>query len=551
MGRRLSSWERSQREREREQRAAARRAKTAARRSKEKKIREKEQAKQKAAKEAKTADEIKNNRKIQKVFDRYLNDITSFHFGYNLKKFTGSYHARKRTRSYQENPVSISKNIQWKDYRKKAFKYFHFTWNDYKIKKYKTPQQSISDQGVLFKISALMGYSSATLPWIIFRATFLWFVWYFCLFLILPAFGWETRYRSQEEELAKAAMTYAAIIVFVWEGLGSFMSYITKQAENKLVEANLLNKKKYDKEEQKKLKKDQEKKAEAKAEYEEKRKIDLEKHNKEQQELLEKDQDAKAEAQIEHEEKNKAKIEQHKQKEKKNKTAFEINEIKRIEVLQKAEKGSIDDIEMIIESILPLEHTLNTPRNMPSETEIDKTEVGYNVLDSKTIHIIYELPDLDSVIPKHKYSITPKGTTLKISDMSDRQTNNLKNNFVCSMAFHHALELLRAYPFFETVIFEAQYTGVEPTTGKDKDITVLSIDIKTVKLLNEFNLDKIPEIEDAIINFDHKISKYGSKPKDIETNINKEELVWSIKNSKDEGIPYGLSPKQNKKQLPV
>ena len=66
MGRRLTSWERSQRERERERRAAARRAKTAARRAKEKKAREAEKLRQKKAKEA----PLKPSADLQREFQK-------------------------------------------------------------------------------------------------------------------------------------------------------------------------------------------------------------------------------------------------------------------------------------------------------------------------------------------------------------------------------------------------------------------------------------------------------------------------------------------------
>ena len=91
MGRRLSSWERSQRESERQRRAAARREKTASRRGKERKIRERQQAEEKRAKEAKTKGEIAENRTIVSKFDNYINNLGSLHNKYALNKFEKNY----------------------------------------------------------------------------------------------------------------------------------------------------------------------------------------------------------------------------------------------------------------------------------------------------------------------------------------------------------------------------------------------------------------------------------------------------------------------------
>ena len=128
MGRRLTPSERRQRDRERERRAAARRAKTAARRSREKEAREKERSRQKAAKEAKTEKEIQENRKIQKVFDRYLEDINSFHKEYKPRKFVGSFEYRQRTRKYEATPPPENKEFSWKEYKRKPFESKAFKW---------------------------------------------------------------------------------------------------------------------------------------------------------------------------------------------------------------------------------------------------------------------------------------------------------------------------------------------------------------------------------------------------------------------------------------
>jgi len=513
VGRRLTPSERRQREREREQRAAARRAKTAARRSKEKQAREREKSRQKAAKEAKTEKEIQKNRKTQKTFDTYMENICSFHKNYKTEEFVTKFESRQKTREYKTKEFSQTK------YKIKTFEGDKFNWKDYKPKKFKTKTNN-KNQETEYKFKPI-------------AVGLVWFVYYMVFgVFILPLFG----FRSGSDETYYTAMVLAAIITALVEGVKFFRAKTNKKQNEEQEEKRLNKKQAHDKKEKEKQEKDKKEKEKAKQKHKEQQAKALEEHNKKEENK-----------QKQSEEENKQKQEKHKEQEEKNKKKFDLNETKRKETLQKAKQGALEEIEMVIESVLPLEHKIETPENMPNESEINNTEVGYNVTNEKTIHIVYEIPDLDSIIPKHKYSITPKGTTLKISDMSERQTNSTKNNFVCSMAFHHTLEILRAYPFFEKVVFEAKYTGVETTTGKDKDITVLLVNIETNKMLKELNLDKIPEIEDAIVNFDYQFSKYGSKPKEIKSPINKEEIVWSTPNAEDTNIPYGLNPKERKK----
>ena len=101
MGRRLSPWEREQRDRERKARAAARRAETAARRAKEKKARDKIKAQEKAQKIAKTEKEIQVNRSRVALYDSYLLHLEKLHTKYDLNKFESGYKYRLRKRTYK------------------------------------------------------------------------------------------------------------------------------------------------------------------------------------------------------------------------------------------------------------------------------------------------------------------------------------------------------------------------------------------------------------------------------------------------------------------
>ena len=520
MGRRLTPSERAQRERERDDRAAARRAKTASRRAREKEIRDKEKARQKAAKEAKSASEIQSNRDIQKDYDDYILSITSFHKGYNLKNFEGDYTKRLDKRSYEKNPLPSLKELNIKKFR----------WDDYKISDYNKPSLDIPKFKTEDEVTSLAfnpKIAKAITQWIPIGLSFivsvnmeLGFGETITMTLIIlgiingPFWIYKkslfSRHSAEQERLKKEHDE----------------KYAKEKKEHDKKHAKL--KKEHDASEIEKEKEDIKKKAAAKATYEEEK----EKTEKEYKENKENHQ------------------QKHEKKEKENKEKFDANDVKRIDVLNKAKDGDVESIEMIVESVLPLEHTLIAPRNMPEDTSVDGTEVGFDVVDAKTINIKFELPDLEGVIPANEYKITPKGTTLNLNDMSDRTSNKLKNQFVCSMAFHTTFKVLQAYPSFDSIFFEAFYTGIDSSTGKDKAITVLKVNFDKEALLNKVEVDRVPDIEDALSNFKYKFSKFGRTPKEIKSDINENELTWATPNDQDEDIPYGVNPDETINQLP-
>ena len=140
MGRRLSSWERSQRESERQSRAAGRRALTAKRRSQERAIRERQQSEEKRAKAAQTASEIAQNRSIVSKFENYIHNLESLHNKHDLNKFEKDYEYRLRKRAYKPGTIK-----EVTPFKKESFKIKSSKKKTYKAKKFSMATYEKSD----------------------------------------------------------------------------------------------------------------------------------------------------------------------------------------------------------------------------------------------------------------------------------------------------------------------------------------------------------------------------------------------------------------------
>ncbi len=491
MGRRLTPWERQQRDNERKARAAARRAETAARRAKEKKARDKIKAQEKAQKVARTEKEIQVNRSRVALYDSYLLHLEKLHTNYDLNKFESGYKSRLRKRTYKPGNLKEAQKFTKKPYKPVSFKMPSpykkkpFTMPTYEKSNYKKKEANAS---VYSTIMAAIGG-----------------------FVIVGM------------ELVEVG----AVII----GGGILLSLIIANSKNS------------------KLKKD----------YKSERALKKEKHDKKEGQNLKNHQDSieknrakhkeeEAKRKADHEEAEAKRKENFLKKDSTNKKKFEENEEKRISVLKKAEeKKDVESIELILESIFPIDHKLEYPEDFVLGT-LNEYELGYNVVDGDNVDLLIALPEIDDIIPVRKISVTPNGQTVRQGELSARARNQLYDKFINSLAFEHAIEVIRSYPFLSNIRLEAFNNIVDPKTGGDAEQIMLKVNFDKDTLL-KLNLDRIDPVH-AIENFDHSFQSCAKKYKMIDPTINRDEIVWSTLENTGFEIPYGIHPDEKAKSLP-
>ena len=504
MGRRLTTWERQEREQEREERAAARREKTAERRSRERNQRERQKASEKHAKEAQTEAEIAENRAEVSKFENYIDTIETLHNKYNLNDFEKEYEGRLDKRTYTLNPLKEirpfkeeqfgGKPYKVKPYKKKGYLKSPLTKNLEPIEKF------VDDNKKLRKLAFVV--------------------------LLIEIFLLDVTF-------------WPSIIVAAIVGIAPpfILKAYKKSAEATHDKTEAEKKAKHDEAEEKKKTEHDEAEEKKKAEHDENREKQKQEH-----------EEAQKKAKSDWDERDQKNRDDHEQHEAQNKKKFDENDSERIKLLETAKNGDIESAEIICESIFPIQHDIEYPEDFVLGT-IDEYEVGYNVVDPSTLDILIQLPEFDDVIPTQKISVTSTGKTIQHGELSSRVITELTDSFVCSLAFEHVIEVLRAFPYINNFSLEAFNVGVDTKTGGDKEFIILKVAIDKETLM-KLNLERINPVH-AIENFDYEFMESGKKSrKEIQPDIDRPEIVWSTLDDKGFEIPYGVHPDQKGKNLP-
>ncbi|SVD57129.1 uncharacterized protein METZ01_LOCUS409983, partial [marine metagenome] len=247
-------------------------------------------------------------------------------------------------------------------------------------------------------------------------------------------------------------------------------------------------------------------------------------HDKQQKKLKLENEKAQAKAKSDHAEQEQKKKASFEKGDALNKKKFNENDAARIKLLKNAKNQDVEAIETICESVLPIQHDIEYPEDFVLGT-LDEYDVGYNVVDHSTMDILIQLPEFDDVIPTQKISVTLTGKTIQHGELSSRAIAELTDTFVCSLAFEHVIEVLRAFPYINNFSLEAFNVGVDTKTGGDKEFIILKVAIDKETLM-KLNLERINPVH-AIENFDYEFMESGKKSrKEIQPDIDRPEIVW-------------------------
>jgi len=525
MARRLTPSERQAREREREERLALRREKTAARREQAREARERQKAQEKRAKEAKTNQEISKNKGIVSEYNRYIESLGSLHTRYNPKDFLKDYEKRLEKRSYYRNPLPQNPPFKEKEfsipiYQIKPFNKIEYIKNKFIRKGYEeSDNDKLIDMGIFTLAVALLG---------------------------IIVFAFEEDFDTTMILLGGAwGGGFWGAVIYYYTSITT--PYLKLKKKSHYKEQDRL-KEEHEKKEAEKLDTHNKNEAERKAKHEEsepKKKEILDKEREEKKKVHEAEQ---KKAKEEWEKKNEKIKADYKIQEDQNKKQFNKEEDERLDILKKAQNGDIEYIEMICESVLPLEHGLYHPKDFVTG-HIDEYDVGYDVSDSSSIDIVIQLPDFDEVIPTQKVTISPTGKSVKYSELSNRARNRLIDQFICSLAFEHVICVMRAFPHVSQYNLEAFNLEVDTKTGGDKENIILKVNFDQSTFLG-LNLKKIDPVA-AIENFDHEFKNSGKKSsQEIKLNASRDQIVWSTPDNKGLEIPYGVHPDETSTRIP-
>lgn len=146
------------------------------------------------------------------------------------------------------------------------------------------------------------------------------------------------------------------------------------------------------------------------------------------------------------------------------------------ELAGKVLDGDIDAYLEVVEQMKPFDDLLDYGSNFEVGTEDD---------DQMTVEFAVKS---DEVVPTNVYSILASG---KLSEkaMSKTAYNELVQDYVCSTTIRVARDLFALLPI-DRVIIHAVDSVLNPATGNEEEVTILSVAIDKSKL-NELNFERI------------------------------------------------------------
>lgn len=146
------------------------------------------------------------------------------------------------------------------------------------------------------------------------------------------------------------------------------------------------------------------------------------------------------------------------------------------ELAGKVLDGDIDAYLEVVDQMKPFDDLLDYGSGF---------EVGTEDNDQMTVEFTVKS---DEVVPTNVYSILASG---KLSEkaMSKTAYNELVQDYVCSTVIRVARDLFALLPI-ERVIIHAVDSALNPATGNEEEVTILSVAINRTRL-SEINMEKI------------------------------------------------------------
>lgn len=524
MGKKLTYFERAQREREKERERVKRADAVARRRSEAKRIREREEkartelreqqrnaerrAKEreeiriKIQKEEELEEKIRNAKKEVETYETFISNITNLHLSSSISNYNIFHNAFKNGSKFDNSIVkepTQPKSVSLYNFKANNFSFeekkFHFD-NEKQLKQSKervnyTPEEYCK---------LMNKYKPSVFGWILYFI--LLFPFAFLHFLIAKKnFYTDSNYNN-------------------------FISFETSEMyrlESEKEEARILFEK---------LQNEKKQKAFEKFEIDEKeRKIkeheEYEKNLKNYTILLEKYKKDLIIYNAELEEKKKT---------------HEQNELLKAKWYNNLLNGEKEAVEEMLELIFPITFNLNEEFIDSDPTEI---EVGFNVVNKNSIDVSISLDKEMKYIPEVAYKLTASGKEASEYALSQKAKNEKTNAFICSLTLAYIKSVFEYCSSIENLRLEISVPSTNKKTGEYEDEILISLtaDRKTYNKIIYTNIDPT----EAINNFDNEYKPIENQKISISSKLDNDNLIWATK--EDTGVAINAIIKRAFKKL--
>jgi len=502
MGRKLTYYERSQRDREREEEREEKAAAVAERRAHAKRVREREAAALAASREKQEEAKIRNANNEVATYDKFIKGITKLHLSQSITNY-------KRFNDEFQLVSKFDGSVVKEPTQPKMVKEYIFKPNEFS---FETKKFQFGNETQLKESKEYINYSAEQ----------------YCTKMnkYKPSvFGW--------------------ILYFIILFPIAFLHYLVAK-KNFFKKSNYNDFISLHESEVSRLESEKETKRSAfMKEQEEKRQNALEKFEKEEKERKIKEQEnydnSEKNYNILLEKYNKDLITYRTELEQKKHT-HEQNELLKTKWYSNLLIGNKEAVEEMLELLFPIIFDLDAEYVDSDPSEI---EVGFNVLNNSSVDVNISIDKELKYVPEVGYKLTASGKEVSEFNLTQKAKNEYTNACICSLTLAYVKAVFEYCKSIETLRIELTIPSTNKKTGEYEDevLIYLNANRSTYNKIVYSNIDPV----EAITNFDCEYKPIENRKNNIASKLDNENLIWATK--EDTGVEINAVIKRAFKKL--
>jgi hypothetical protein len=224
------------------------------------------------------------------------------------------------------------------------------------------------------------------------------------------------------------------------------------------------------------------------------------------------------------------------------KKAHEQNELIKTKWYAKLINGEKDAVEEMLELLFPINFSLNDEFVDADPSEV---EVGFNVLNHTAVDMSISFDKEMKYIPETGYKLTASGKEVSEYNLTQKAKNEYSNAFICSLALAYVKAVFEYCKSIETLRLELTVPSTNKKTGEYEEEILLFLNANR-SAYNKIIYSNIDPVE-AITNFEHEHKPIENQKIQIASKLDNDNIIWATK--EDTGVEINAVIKRAFKKL--
>ena len=204
--------------------------------------------------------------------------------------------------------------------------------------------------------------------------------------------------------------------------------------------------------------------------------------------------------------------------------------------------GSKEAVEEMLELLFPIAFDLDTEFIDSDPSEI---EVGFNVINNSSLDLSISIDKEMKYIPEVGYKLTASEKEVSEFNLTQKSKNENNNACICSITLAYVKAVFEYCKSIETLRIELTIPSSNKKTGEYEDEVLISLNANrsTYNKIVYSNIDPVV----AITNFDCEYKPIENRKNNIASKLDNDNLIWATK--EDTGVEINAVIKRAFKKL--